>query len=144
MAKYVALTAQGDESYWAIPVFPSRVFRHSSIYIRSGGAVGAIADLVGRRVGIPEWAQTAAVYSRGLLQHQYGIDLASIEWVQAGVNQPGRIEKVDVDLPRGVKLSRISDKSLNQMLLSGEVDAALAARPPDAFVNGDPPSRRLF
>src|SRR5437868_6837594 len=144
LAKYVALTAQGDESYWALPVFPSRVFRHSSIYVRSEGPIASIKDLVRRRVGIPEWAQTAAVYSRGFLQHQYGIDLASIEWVQAGVNQPGRIEKVDVDLPDGVKLTRISDKSLNQMLLSGEIDAAMAARPPDSFVNGDPRIRRLF
>jgi 4,5-dihydroxyphthalate decarboxylase len=144
LAKYVALTAQGDESYWALPVFPSRVFRHSSIYVRSEGPIASIKDLVRRRVGIPEWAQTAAVYSRGFLQHQYGIDLASIEWVQAGVNQPGRIEKVDVDLPDGVKLTRVSDKSLNQMLLSGEIDAAMAARPPDAFVNSDPRIRRLF
>src|SRR5438105_15761181 len=97
MAKYVALTAQGDESYWAISVFPSRVFRHSSIYMRSGGAVGAITDLVGRRVGILVWAQTAAVYSRGLVQLQYGIDLASIEWVEAGVNQAGRLANDAVD-----------------------------------------------
>jgi 4,5-dihydroxyphthalate decarboxylase len=144
LAKYVALTAQGDESYWALPVFPSRVFRHSSIYVRSDGPVTSVQDLVGRRVGIPEWAQTAAVYSRGFLQHQYGIDLASIQWVQAGVNQPGRIEKVDVDLPHGVNVARISDKSLNQMLLSGEIDAAMAARPPDAFMNNDRRVRRLF
>lgn len=144
LAKYVALMAQGDESYWALPVFPSRVFRHSSIYVLRDGPIASVTDLAGRRVGIPEWAQTAAVYSRGFLQHQYGIDLASIEWVQAGVNQPGRIEKVDVDLPRGVKLTRISDKSLNQMLLSGEIDAALAARPPDAFIDGDARVRRLF
>ena len=144
LAKYVALTAQGDESYWALPVFPSRIFRHSSIYIRDGGPIAAIGDLVGRRVGIPEWAQTAAVYSRGFLQHQYGIDLASVEWVQAGVNQPGRIEKVEIDLPKGVKLTRRPEKSLNEMLLSGEIDAALAARPPDAFVNGDSRVRRLF
>ena len=144
LGKYVALMAQGDESYWALPVFPSRMFRHSSIYVRKDGPVASTTDLVGRRVGIPEWAQTAAVYSRGFLQHQYGIDLASIQWVQAGVNQPGRIEKVDVDLPSGVKLSRVSDKSLNQMLLSGEIDAAMAARPPDAFVNGDARVRQLF
>lgn len=143
-AKYVALTAQGDESYWAIPVFPSRVFRHSSIYVRSDGPVASVDDLKGRRVGLPEWAQTAAVYSRGFLQYQYGIDLASVEWVQAGVNQPGRIEKVDIDLPRGVKLTRRPDSSLNEMLLSGEIDAALAARPPDAFVHNDPRVKRLI
>src|ERR1700680_118173 len=67
LAKYVALTAQGDESYYALPIFPSRVFRHSSLYVRKNGAIATIGDLVHRRVGIPEWAQTAAVYSRGIL-----------------------------------------------------------------------------
>ncbi len=66
------------------------------------------------------------------------------DWVQAGVNQSGRIEKVDIDLPKGVNLTRRPDKSLNEMLLSGEIDAALAARPPDAFVSGDSRVRRLF
>ena len=144
LAKYVSLTAQGDESYWALPVFPSRVFRHSSIFVRTDGPVHSIPDLAGKHVGLPEWAQTAAVYSRGFLQHQYGVDLASIQWVQAGVNQAGRIEKVEIELPAGVKLTRRPDKSLNEMLLSGEIDAALAARPPDAFVNRDGRIRRLF
>jgi 4,5-dihydroxyphthalate decarboxylase len=144
LAKYVSLTAQGDESFYALPVFPSRVFRHSSLYVRRDGPIKAIGDLAGRRVGIPEWAQSAAVYSRGFLQHQYGIDLASIQWVQAGVNQPGRIEKVDLQLPKGVTLTRKPDKSLNGMLLSGEIDAVLAARAPDSFINGHPNIRRFF
>jgi 4,5-dihydroxyphthalate decarboxylase len=95
-------------------------------------------------VGIPEWAQTAAVYSRGFLVHEYGLDLASIHWVQAGVNQPGRIEKVDLKLPKGVKVERVTDKSLNEMLLSGEVDAVFAARPPAAFSEGNPKIKRFF
>ena len=144
MAKYVSLIAQGDESFWALPVFPSRVFRHSSLYVRRGGPIKKITDLAGRRVGIPEWAQTAAVYSRGLLVHQYGLKLSSIDWVQAGVNQPGRVEKVDLKLPKGVKITSMPEKSLNGMLLSGEIDAVLAARPPDAFLAGDPKIRRFF
>jgi len=144
LAKYVSLIAQGDESFYALPVFPSRVFRHSSLFVRKGGAIKKIKDLEGRRVGIPEWAQTAAVYSRGFLQHQYGIDLAAIKWVQAGVNQPGRIEKVELKLPKGVKVDRRPDKSLNGMLVSGEIDAVLAARPPAAFIDGDPNIRRFF
>ena len=144
LAKYVSLTAAGDQSFWALPVFPSRVFRHSSLYVRKDGPIKKIKDLAGRRVGIPEWAQTAAVYSRGALQHQYGIDLASIHWVQAGVNQPGRIEKVELKLPKGVKLTRKPEKSLNEMLLSGEIDAALAARSPDSFIQGHPNIRRFF
>ena len=143
-AKYAALISQGNKDFIALPVFPSRVFRHSSIYVRKDGPIKKITDLKGRKVGIPEWAQTAAVYSRGFLEHQYGIKLSSIEWVQAGVNQPGRIEKVDLKLPKGVTITRVADKSLNEMLLSGEIDAMLVARAPDAFVKGDPKIRRLF
>ncbi len=144
MAKYVSLIAQGDKSFWALPVFPSRVFRHSSLYVRRNGPIKEITDLAGRRVGIPEWAQTAAVYSRGFLVHQYGLKLSSIDWIQAGVNQPGRVEKVDLKLPKGVKITSMPEKSLNGMLLSGEIDAVLAARPPDAFLAGDRKIHRFF
>ncbi len=143
-AKYASLIAQGDKSIIALPVFPSRMFRHSSLFVRRDGPIKKISDLSGRRVGVPEWAQTAAVYSRGLLAHQYGIKLSSIQWVQAGVNEPGRVEKVELKLPKGVKLTRVPDKSLNEMLLSGEIDAILAARPPAAFSLGDKRIKRFF
>jgi len=144
MAKYVSLISQGDTSLSAIPVFPSRVFRHSSLYVRRDGPVKSPGDLAGRRVGIPEWAQTAAVYSRGFLKHQFGVDLASVEWVQAGVNQPGRAEKVGLQLPKGVRLTPAPDASLSDMLRDGRLDAVLSARPPQCFLNGDPNVRRFF
>ena len=144
MGKYVSLRSQGDTSLSAIPVFPSRMFRHSSIYVRSGGPVRAPADLKGRRVGIPEWAQTAAIYSRGLLVHEYGLALGDIAWVQAGVNEPGRTEKVALKLPAGITVERPVDKSLNGMLLSGELDAVMTAHAPAAFEAGDPRIKRLF
>jgi 4,5-dihydroxyphthalate decarboxylase len=144
MGKYVSLRSQGDTSLTAIPVFPSRMFRHSSIYVRSDGRVQVPADLKGRRVGIPEWAQTAAIYSRGLLTHQYGLAIADIAWVQAGVNEPGRTEKVALNLPAGVTVERPVDKSLNGMLLAGELDAVLTAHAPAAFEAGDPRIQRLF
>ncbi|MGH7125361.1 MAG: hypothetical protein ACREFI_13375, partial [Stellaceae bacterium] len=144
MGKYVSLRSQGDASLTAIPVFPSRMFRHSSIYVRSGGPVRTPADLKGRRVGIPEWAQTAAIYSRGLLVHQYGLALADIAWVQAGVNESGRTEKVALKLPAGVTVERRADKSLNGMLLAGEVDAVMTAHAPAAFEAGDPRVKRLL
>ena len=143
-AKYASLISQGDESLTAIPVFPMRIARHSSIYVRRDGPVKKPSDLAGRRVGVPEWAQTAAVFSRGLLAHQYGVDLASIEWVQAGVNQAGRKEKVGVKLPRGIHLTPVPSKSLSEMLVSGEIDAALTAHPPACFEEGHPNVRRLF
>jgi 4,5-dihydroxyphthalate decarboxylase len=143
-AKYVAFTANGEADFLALPVFPSRVFRQSSLFVRTGGGIKKITDLAGKKVGLPEWAQTAAVYSRGFLTDEYGIKLSSIHWVQAGVNQPGRVEKVDVKLPDGVKLDRVADKSLNQMLLDGDIDAVFVARPPDAFLAGDKRIKRFF
>ena len=143
-AKYASLISQADTSLTSIPVFPMRIARHSSIYVRRDGPVKKPADLVGRRVGVPEWAQTAAVYSRGLLAHQYGLDLSSIHWVQAGVNQHGRKEKVGLKLPPGIKLTSMPDKSLSEMLVSGEIDAALTAHPPACFQDGHLNIRRLF
>jgi 4,5-dihydroxyphthalate decarboxylase len=143
-AKIVALASQDDTSFVALPVFPSRVFRHSSIYVRSDSGLTDPRQLAGKRVGVPEWAQTAAVYSRGLIAHDYGVDLASIHWHQAGVNQPGRREKVKLKLPPGLTLTVVSDSSLSQMLLDGALDAVLSARPPAPLLAGDPRIRRLF
>ena len=144
LAKIVALAARDDRRFVPLPVFPSRVFRHSSIYIRSDGGIARPEDLAGKRVGVPEWAQTAAIYSRGLLAHDYGVDLASIHWHQAGVNEAGRVEKVELSLPSGVRLTVVADRTLNEMLLAGDLDAVLSARPPAAILGGDPRIRRLF
>jgi len=144
LAKIVALAAQDDQRFVPLPVFPSRVFRHSSIFVRSDGEIARPEDLAGKRVGVPEWAQTAAIYTRGLLAHEYGVDLASIHWHQAGVNEPGRIEKVKLSLPSGVRLTVIADRSLSEMLLAGDLDAVLSARPPAPILAGDPRVRRLF
>jgi 4,5-dihydroxyphthalate decarboxylase len=136
MGKYVSLRSQDDDSLAAIPVFPSRVFRHSMIYAREGGMVDRPEQLAGKRVGIPEWAQTAVIYARGYLAHQVGVALDSVEWVQAGVNEPGRAEKVKLKLPLGVRLRPEPDRSLNEMLLAGDLDAVLSARPPRGLGKG--------
>lgn len=134
--KYVALKSQGDESLTSIPVFPSRVFRLSSIFVTADSKLKSIADLAGKKVGVPEWAQTAAIYTRGYLVHQAGIPLDKITWVQAGVSMPGRKEKVALNLPDGVSLTPVADKSLEAMLLSGEIDAIMSAHPPEIFERG--------
>ena len=142
--KIVALSARNDPRFVPLPIFPSRAFRHSSIYVRSDGAVSGPDELAGKRVGVPEWAQTAAIYSRGMLAHEYGVDLASIHWHQAGVNEPGRREKVALELPPGFRLTVVADRSLSDMLLAGDLDAILSARPPAPFATGDPRVRRMF
>jgi 4,5-dihydroxyphthalate decarboxylase len=144
LAKYASLVSQGDNSLTALPVFPSRIFRHSSVYVRRDGPVRSPQDLAGKRIGLPEWAQTAAVYSRGFMMHQYGIDLAGIDWVQAGVNEPGRAEKVALNLPAGIRITSLPAGTLSRMLVKGEVDAVLSAHPPDCFESGHPNVTRLF
>ncbi len=143
-AKYVALRSQGDESLSAIPVFPSRAFRLSSFYVRRNGPISKPEDLAGKKVGIPEWAQTASVYTRGYLMHQIGIPLQDIAWFQAGVNGPGRTEKVALKVPQGVNYRQVTDRSLSEMLLASDLDAVLSARPPQAFLDGNPEIVRLF
>ena len=136
LAKTISLVSRPGADIVALPVFPSRVFRHSAIYVRPGAGIRTPKDLEGRRVGIPEWAQTAGVYARGLLQQEYGVDLAAIDWRQAGVREPGRIEKAQLQLPGGVRVTPVPDRSLAQMLADGELDAAISAR--------DPGGTRLF
>jgi 4,5-dihydroxyphthalate decarboxylase len=143
-AKYVSMRASGDDSLQAIPVFTSRVPRHSAIYVRRDGPVHEPVDLGGKRVGIPEWAQTAGVYVRGLLTSAYGVDLRTIDWVQAGIDNAGRAEHANLQLPEGITLRTAPDRNLGEMLVSGEVDAVIAASPPRCFRDGHPNVRRLF
>ncbi len=144
LGKYISLLSQDDRSMVAIPVFPNRAFRHSAIYVRRESELTDPTQLTGKRVGVPEWAQTAGVYARGVLMHQHGLRLSAIEWWQAGVNQPGRIEKVKLRLPEGVRLHRAPEKTLSGMLISGELDAAITAHPPEPFKRGDPGIVQLF
>jgi 4,5-dihydroxyphthalate decarboxylase len=141
MGKYVSLRSQNDKTITAIPVFPSRVFRQSMIYVAERSEIAKPEQLKGRRIGVPEWAQTAVIYARGYLAHQAKVPLDLIEWVQAGVNDPGRVEKVKLKLPKGVRLRPEPERSLNDMLLAGDLDAVLSARPPRGFGKG---IRRLF
>jgi 4,5-dihydroxyphthalate decarboxylase len=135
-AKYISLVSQGGDGLTAIPVFPSRVFRQSSFYVKAGSQLRRAEDLAGRRVGLPEWAQTAAIYSRGYLTGTVGVPLSAVEWFQAGVNEAGRAEKVELKLPEGVRLTRRPDSTLNDLLLAGEIDVAMSARPPRGFADG--------
>ena len=136
--KYISLTSQGNAPMVAIPVFPSRVHRHSAIYVRADGGIRTPKDLEGMRVGIPEWAQTAGIYVRGFLAEEYGVDLTKIRWLQAGVNEPGRAEKVELKLPAGIRYEPRPDTSLSAMLASGKVDAVISARAPETFAPGGP------
>jgi 4,5-dihydroxyphthalate decarboxylase len=142
--KFIGFAAQGNSPFIGIPVFPSRVFRHSAFYVRADRGIKSAKDLEGKSVGVPEWAQTAGMYARGFLNESAGVDLSMIKWVQAGMNEAGREEKVEFKLPAGIQYSQRRDTSISAMLLSGELDAALCARVPDAFTQGAGKVVRLY
>ena len=131
-AKFIAEATGPDPDLVALPVFLRREFRYGIVYVNRNRIL-APDDLRGKRVGVPEWAQTACVYVRGALQHDFGVPLGEIEWLQAGVNEAGRAEKVDMDLPEGIRLTPVAEKSLSDMLASGEIDAAMCATVPECF-----------
>lgn len=144
LAKYCALRAAGDESLVAVPVFPSRAFRHSGIYVRPDGPVDRPQDLRGARIGFPEWTVTATVWIRSLLEDEYGVEATSVRWVQGGVNQAGRIETLEVPLPEGIAVTREHERTLSELLVAGELDAVIAPRAPAPFLDGSGRVVRLF
>jgi 4,5-dihydroxyphthalate decarboxylase len=143
-AKFAAQVTRDDPDIIGLPVFASRLFRFGSFYVNRKSKIEIAADLKGKRIGSPEWAHTAAVYMRGWLAHEAGVGLQDVHWYQAGANEAGRIEKVELNLPKGVTLTRVADRSLSDMLAAGEIDCALIARPPTCFLQGHPDIVRLF
>ena len=143
-AKFIAQVTRKDSDIIGLPVVCSRLFRFSSFYVNKKSKIHNAKDLKGKTIGSPEWAHTAAVYMRGWLTDEHGIGLKDIHWYQAGANEAGRIEKVELNLPKGMNLTRVADKSLSDLLASGQIDCALIARPPDCFKNGHPDVVRLF
>jgi 4,5-dihydroxyphthalate decarboxylase len=144
MGAFLVAAAQGRRSLTAIPVFPSRTFRHRCIFVNVAAGIARPEDLRGKRVGVPEYSMTAAVWLRGLLQHEYGVSPEQVSWVQAGEEQPGRKDRVEFKLPPNIRLEIIPDKTLNHMIERGEVDALMSPRMPSCFVRGSQRVRRLF
>lgn len=144
MGRYVSMLSYGERGFVGIPVFPSRMFRHSSIYIRRDRKISTPSDLRGKRIGIPEWAQTAGIYVRGIMQEHFSVRPSEVEWVQAGVYKCGRTEEVTVTPPAGVVIERIANDTLSDMLEQGRLDAVISAHPPLAIVAGKSGFGRLF
>ena len=145
MGAFLVDAARGRRPFMAIPVFPSRTFRHRCIFVNVSSGIERPEDLKGKRVGVPEYTMTAAVWLRGLLQHEYGVAPEEIHWFQGGEEQPGRKDRVEFDLPPKVRLKVIpQDKTLNRMIESGEIDALISPRMPSCFLRGSSQVRRLF
>jgi 4,5-dihydroxyphthalate decarboxylase len=138
-------TAQGDCPYVGIPAFLSRAFRHTSIFIRTDKGIREPRDLIGRRVGTPEYQLTACVWARAFLEDDYGVKPSDVTWVLGGIEQPGRPEKIKLKLPADIRLETAPEgKSLNVLLEDGQIDAFIGPRAPSCFDRGHPHVDWLF
>ena len=144
MGAFLTAAARGRRPFVAIPVFPSRTFRHRCIFVNADSGIHSVPDLRGKRMGVPEYSMTAAVWLRGMFQHEYGVAPDEIEWVQAGEEHPGRKDRVDFDMPGGVRLVSRPETTLNAMIESGEIGAMMSPRMPTCFRRGSPKVKRLF
>lgn len=144
LASYVVSLSRGAP-FVAIPVFPSRFFRHSGIYVSARSGIRQPADLAGSRVGIAEYQLTANVWIRGILDEYYGVPLESVSYHVGGLHEAGRIEKLALDLPPAIRIEPIpAGRTLDEMLVTGELDAAYTPRAPRSFTDGSGAVRRLF
>ncbi len=139
---YTALKSRGADLV-AIPVFPSRMFRHSCIYVHSGSGIEKPADLKGKRAGVPKYHMTAAVWIRGMLKDEYGVEPQDLLWFEGG--EAASVKEVDHHLPPSIRKEQVpGNKVLGDMVAAGELDVFIGARMPKAFAAGAPGIRRLF
>ncbi len=137
--------ANGSPHYIAMPVFLSRAFRHTSIYIRTDRGIKKPQDLKGKRIGIAEYQLSANVWVRGILEDDFGVKPSDIIWIRGGMDSPGRPEKIKLDLPADIRIEETGpNDTLNQMLADGEIDGFIGPRWPKCFNEGHPHVGRLF
>ncbi len=145
LSSYCVSLMREEPAFIAIPVFPSRFFRHSCIFVSAKSGIREPKDLAGKKTGVPEYQMTAPVWIRGILQDEYGVDPAGPEYWTGGEEEPGRDEKLELDLPAKFRLRPIGPKqTLAQMISDGELDAMHTARTPSSFYTRPGTVRRLF
>lgn len=145
LSSYTVSCFQSEPSFIAIPAFPSRMFRHSCIYVNANSGIREPKDLIGKRVGNPEYQMTAPTWIRGILSDHYDVPVDSVTYYTGGEEEPGRPEKLKLDLPPNIKVQSIGPtQTLSQMLLDGEIDALYTARMPSSFIKGGGKVKRLF
>ena len=142
-SSYMMGKSRGDERFIAIPVFTSRFFRHSSAYINVNKGIKTPQDLKGKTIGVPEYQMTAAVWLRGIFQHEFGVH-PDVHWRSGGEETPGRVEKLKLQLPSDIDYQPIpADKTLSRTLKTAR-SMPFYARAPSSFTSGSPDVRRLF
>jgi 4,5-dihydroxyphthalate decarboxylase len=145
LSSFLVTCRRDPKPFVAIPVFPSRLFRHSSIYVNADAGIEHPRDLIGKRIGCPEYQMTAPVWIRGILADEYGVPVDSVTYYTGGQEETGRNEKVKLDLPPHIDVRRIGpEQTLSAMLRDGELDALQTARRPSTYEGPEGRVRRLF
>ena len=145
LAYYLISKSQGGSDYVAIPVFPSRCFRHGFIFINRKSGIRSPSDLAGKTIGIPEYSMTAMLWLRGLFEHDYGVPPSAVKWRVGGIEQPDRADRMDVRIKADVDVKLIpNDACLNGMLEEGTIDVLISPRVPSSYRQGHPDVVRLF
>jgi len=145
LSSYTVSLFRENPPFIAIPVFPSRYFRHSCIYVNRDSGIRAPKDLIGKRVGTPEYQMTAPVWIRGILSDEYGVPVTSASYFTGGEEEPGRPEKLALNLPPQIRVQPIAaTQTLSKALETGEIDALYTARMPSSYRGGSGRVIRLF
>lgn len=145
MSSYLMQVSRGTSQYTAVPAFASRAFRHDCIYVNAQSGIKTPKDLEGKRVGVPEYQATMVVWVRGILQDEHGVDFRSLKYRNGGINQPGRKERLPLELPDDIDIEPVpAGDTLNDLLVRGDLDAVIAPQMLKSFAEGQPQVRRLF
>ena len=145
LSSYSISIARGDPHYVAIPVFLSRAFRHTSIYIRNDRSIEKPDDLKGKKIGIAEYQLSANVWVRGILEDDFGVKPSDIIWIRGGMDSASRPEKIKVKIPSDISVVEAPEgTTLNEMLANGEIDGFIGPRSPRCYDEGHPDVVRLF
>lgn len=145
LSSYAVTLASDDPWLVAIPVFPSRAFRHSGVFVNRSRGIDGPQDLPGKVVGVAEYQLTANVWIRGILAEHHGVPVASVAYRTGGLEQPRRTEKLALDLPAEVDVAPLeSGRSLSDALAAGEIGALYTPRAPSSFLRGAPGVGRLW
>lgn len=145
LSTHIALTARGDDRFVGLPIFVSRNFRHSQVYVHVDAGIQQPEHLAGRDVGIFEYQMTAGLWIRAFLEHDHGVQAKDIHWKEGGLTETRYAERMPLDLPPEIDVSRIpADRTLEDMLTTGELPALVSVQPPHGFGTGTAAVRRLF
>lgn len=143
-SSYLVKHSRGECPYIAVPVFLSRAFRHTSIYVRKD-RIKSPKDLKGKRIGLPEYQLTANVWARAVLEDDFGVRPQDVTWVRGGIDTPGRPEKINLQLPQEICVEAAPEGStISELLDRGEIDGFIAPRPPSRSALKNPNIGWLF